>query len=164
VPPKKLLKQLPLLALCYPLERTGIGFDAGFARASTNGQFCLERIATHQQAEEVYMGEGSRLLDLAHNAHRLFQRQSPKEQQRMLKLLLSNSTWKSSGLTTTWRQPFDLIENSVASAAEETEKNGSASALCTVWRPRQDSNLRPLVQETTICATQVIETISLSGT
>ena len=104
---------------------------------------CLEEIARHQNADQAYMTEGSRLLDLAQNAHKIFGRQKAAQQQRMLKLLLSNSTWRDGQLTVQWRQPFDLIEENVVVAAIESAKLGADFEPSTVWRSQQDSNLQP---------------------
>jgi filamentous hemagglutinin family protein len=46
-------------------------------------------------------------------------------------------------LSTQWRQPFQMIAENVALAAAVSEKAGEESARHTVWRPREDSNLRP---------------------
>lgn len=70
---------------------------------------CLREIGWHQAADQSYLEEGVRLLDLAHSARRLFARQEPHEQRRLLKFVLSNSTWKNGELAATFRQPFDLI-------------------------------------------------------
>ena len=118
---------------------------AFYEKLSTDWRFqqskCLEQIARHQSADQAYMDGGARLLDLAHSAHRLFMRQSAAEQQRLLKLLLSNSTWKDGELTATWRQPFDLIAETAMQAEQEATRNGADCARYTIWRPREDSNL-----------------------
>jgi site-specific DNA recombinase len=76
----------------------------------------MQEIIRHQAADRSYLDEGVRLIELAHGAQRLFARQEPREQRRLLNFVLSNSTWKSGALTPTFRQPFDLISEIIASA------------------------------------------------
>src|SRR5262249_4144048 len=103
----------------------------------------LDEIALHQVADQSYLEEGARLLDLASNAHHLFRRQEGFEKRRILIFVLSNSTWKNGTLTTVWRQPFDLLAETAALAAMEEARAGEDSARCKVWLPGPDSNQRP---------------------
>jgi len=48
----------------------------------------LREIERHGAAEESYMEDGVRLLELARNARQLFARQAPGEKKRLLNLLL----------------------------------------------------------------------------
>ena len=57
----------------------------------------------------AYIEEGVRLLQLAHRAHDLFERQEPADKRRLLNFLLSNCFWKAGVLTAEYRQPFDLL-------------------------------------------------------
>ena len=105
----------------------------------------LRSIEEHQAANQTYLEEGVRLLELAQQAHRLFQKQEPREKRRLLNFLLSNCSWKGGGLTAAFRQPFDMLV--VATAAQEQAKlatTGSA-AVSENWRPWGDSNSRPTV-------------------
>jgi site-specific DNA recombinase len=61
---------------------------------------CLREIEQHQAANKSYMDEGVRLLELARNSRRLFERQEPREKRRLLNFLVSNCSWKSEELTT----------------------------------------------------------------
>lgn len=63
------------------------------------------------------------LLELAHDAPRLFVGQPPDEQRQLLKFLVLNSTWKTGKLTVSWRQPFNII----ADLATDRRKEGAAS-------------------------------------
>ena len=62
---------------------------------------CLREIERHQSADQSYLVEGVRLLELARNAQRLFQKQQPKEKRRLLNFLVSNCSWKDGELTST---------------------------------------------------------------
>ncbi len=105
----------------------------------------LEQIAKHQQADHSYLEEGARLLELACRAKTLFERQSAEGKKQLLKLVLSNSTWKGGRLTISWQQPFDLIFETSESARSESSMSGAILAENANWRPRQDLNLRPTV-------------------
>jgi hypothetical protein len=75
---------------------------------------CLREISWHRSADQSYLEEGVRLLDLAHSAQRLFAKQEPIEKRRLLNFVLSNSTWKNGELTAMYRQPFDLLAETTA--------------------------------------------------
>ncbi len=112
----------------------------------------LDDIALHQGADQSYLDEGARLLDLASNAGRLFSRQEPADKRRLLNFVLSNSTWRDGKLTPAWRQPFDLLAETAALAAMETARRGEESARCKVWLPGQD--FEPATKRLTVaCST-----------
>ena len=69
----------------------------------------MQEIIRHQAADRSYLDEGAHLIELAHGAHRLFARQDPQEQRRLLNFVLSNSSWTNGKLMPVFRQPFDLI-------------------------------------------------------
>ena len=87
------------------------------------------QIEDHERANQAYLDEGIMLLELAHEARRLFAGQPPDEQRKLLGFLLLNSTWAAGKLSVTWRQPFDIIaewsihqdrNSGVEGASEET--------------------------------------------
>ena len=100
-------------------------------------------ITWHQAADQSYLEEGARLVDLAHNAQRLFAKQEAREKRRLLNFVLSNSVWKHGDLAVTFRQPFDLLAKTTAIAAQEKINRGELSASRLVWLPGPDSNQRP---------------------
>jgi site-specific DNA recombinase len=102
----------------------------------------LAEIQFHQAADQSYMDEGVRLLELAQGAHRMFARQEPREKRRLLNFVLSNSVWKSGELTSSFRQPFDLLAETTAIAAKHAAAEDALSTQRTVWLPRPDSNQR----------------------
>lgn len=83
---------------------------------------CLREIAWHQSADQSYLEEGAKLLDLAHSARKLFAKQQPHEKRNLLNFVLSNSTWRGGELTPTFRQPFDLLAETTAVAAQTSAK------------------------------------------
>jgi hypothetical protein len=54
---------------------------------------CLRAIEEHQEANQTYIEEGVRLLELANDAYRLFQKQKSTDKRQLLNFVLSNCTW-----------------------------------------------------------------------
>jgi hypothetical protein len=79
---------------------------------------CLELIREHQYANQTYLDEGIRLLELAQRAGALFRKQFPAEKRRLLGFVLSNCTWKDDRLTAAYRQPFDLLAKNMIAPYE----------------------------------------------
>jgi site-specific DNA recombinase len=93
----------------------------------------LREISRHQAADRSYLDEGARLIELAHDAGRLFIRQEPHEQRRLLNFVLSNSVWKNGELTPIFRQPFDLIAQAAANARANGPGGAPNSTEHPVW-------------------------------
>jgi site-specific DNA recombinase len=89
------------------------------------------------------LDDGVRLLELAHSAQRLFAKQEPHEQRRMLNFVLSNSTWKNDELFVTFRQPFDLIAQTTTLEPSGGAGGDGNPSACPKWLPGPDSNQRP---------------------
>lgn len=53
---------------------------------------CLRDIERHQDADQSYLDDGVRLIELAQNAQRLFEKQDSREKRRLLNFLVSNSS------------------------------------------------------------------------
>jgi site-specific DNA recombinase len=90
-------------------------------------------ITRHQAADRSYLEEGVRLIELGQGAQRLFAKQEPAEQRRLLNFVLSNSTWKDGELTATFRQPFDLIAEVTAAASGGQGGGGLNSPEHPAW-------------------------------
>ena len=105
--------------------------DEMWTRKSQEWQRELEDIrretSRHDRASADYSVTGSKILELAKNAHNLFIRQDSSEQARLLKILLSNCTFDRGSLSPTYNKPFDLF----------VEGNESGD-----WRREWDSNPR----------------------
>jgi site-specific DNA recombinase len=101
----------------------------------------MQEIALHQAADQCYLDEGVRLLELARNSQRLFVKQEPDQQRRLLNFVLSNSTWKEGALSVTFRQPFDLIAQTMTPGPSGGAGGGENPPDCPNWWSRQDSNL-----------------------
>jgi DNA invertase Pin-like site-specific DNA recombinase len=68
-----------------------------------------DEIERHRQANHNYIEDGTRLLDLANKAARLFDRQPAPEKRKLLRFVLSSCNWKNGQLGFEYRKPFDLI-------------------------------------------------------
>ncbi len=104
---------------------------------------CLQSIEQHQAANQSYMAEGVRLVELARNARRLFEKQEAREKRRLLDFLVSNCSWKDGQLTAEFRQPFDLLADTAIQAASASAEGRSESAKNEIWLLRLDSNQQP---------------------
>jgi site-specific DNA recombinase len=104
---------------------------------------CLSEIERHQAADQSYLEEGVRLLELAQNAQRVFEKQEPREKRRLLNFVVSNSNWKGKKLEVTLRQPFDILAETTARAEEAIVVEGPISPKSEIWLPGPDSNQRP---------------------
>jgi site-specific DNA recombinase len=104
---------------------------------------CRRDIERHRDADKSYLNEGVALLELARDAERLFAKQDPREKRRLLNFLLSNCTWKDGELTATFRQPFDLLAETVIATEKEPGLEVASDLKNEKWLPEQDSNLRP---------------------
>ena len=96
----------------------------------------LRQIEEHQAANQTYITEGVRLLEVARRAYGLFQKQPPREKRRLLNFVVSNSSWKGGELTATFRQPFDML--AVANSAWKTKKAAGTGpdGLSEIWLRR----------------------------
>src|SRR5262249_54857450 len=101
----------------------GAFFDRMSAEWRAEQHRCLREIERHQAADQSYLEEGVRLLELARNAQRLFEKQNPREKRRLLNFVVSNCTWKGGELAATLRQPFDLLAETTAIAAQAAAGN-----------------------------------------
>jgi site-specific DNA recombinase len=103
----------------------------------------MQEIALHQAADQCYLDEGVRLLELGQSAQRLFAKQEPNAQRRLLNFVLSNSIWKNGELSVTFRQPFDLVAQTTLLPPSGGTGGGENPTACPAWWARQDSNLQP---------------------
>ncbi len=103
----------------------------------------LRSIQQHQNANQTYLEEGVALLELAHKAHELFQKQEPKEKRRLLDFVLSNSSWANGELSVTYRQPFDIIAEATARNDEEATTIGDPLVNTEIWLRQTGLNRRP---------------------
>jgi site-specific DNA recombinase len=101
---------------------------------------CQREIDRHQEADKSYMDEGVQILELARNAQRLFERQEPRQKRRLLNFVLSNCTWEDGEVVATFRQPFDLLSETVLVAAQAVRDGRANLTKSEIWLPKAESN------------------------
>ncbi len=104
---------------------------------------CQREIERHQRADKSYLSEGVALLDLARNAQNLFAKQPPREKRRLLNFLLSNCTWEDGHVVAEFKQPFDMLAETVEKARGKHSSDTVTLTDSEKWLREQDSNLRP---------------------
>ncbi len=97
-------------------------------------------IDRHEEADQSYMDEGVRILELARNAQELFERQPAREKRRLLNFVLSNCTWEDGEVVATFRQPSDLLAETTSIAASAAAANHAKSLKNEIWLGNLDSN------------------------
>jgi hypothetical protein len=90
-------------------------------------------IDRHEEAEQSYMDEGVRILELARNAKALFEQQPAREKRRLLNFVLSNCSWEDGEVVATLRQPFDLLAETTAIAARSSAGSDRNSTKNEIW-------------------------------
>ena len=101
---------------------------------------CLKDIERHQEAQQSYMDEGVKILELAQNAQTLFERQPAREKRRLLNFVLSNCSWDDGELIAEFRQPFDLLAKTTATSSQKRAENGGSVIKKEIWLGNLDSN------------------------
>ena len=104
-----------------------------------------EAIAEQRKADRGYVDAGVHLLELASGAHDAFLSQGSEERRQLLKLLVSNSSWKHGRLAVELHAPFDLILKQVTKAREADAQDlakGIQRPAFDNWRRGRDSNSR----------------------
>lgn len=74
-----------------------------------------------------------RVLELAKDAQRLFNKQDPSEKRRLLSSVVSNCSWIRGELTVNLRQPFDLLADTTACAAQVEASEDADLAKQAIW-------------------------------
>ena len=65
----------------------------------------------HEGANEAYEAAGLQILELAQSAHSSYVTKNPREQARLVKTVVSNSTFDCGSLSPTHIKPFDVFAN-----------------------------------------------------
>lgn len=118
-------------------------FDRQAAEWRTQQVRILRNVETHVSANQSYIEEGIKLLELARRAHELFENQPAKEKRKLVDFVLSNSIWKNGELLTEYRQPFDVLAIATASHRRIEGIEPVSAVENENWLPKPDSNLRP---------------------
>ena len=126
-------------------------FDERAAEWRTEQSEILRRIEGHQNANQAYLSEGVRILELASRAADLYDAQPMTEKRKLINLVFSNSSWKDGKLTPTYRKPFDLIVEANALAKKEKAASDDTHGLHPVWLGNRDSNPDSQIQSLVSC-------------
>ncbi len=95
-------------------------------------------VEAHEAADRSYMEEGLALLELAGRAVDLYERQPPAERRKLLNFVLSNSTWREDNLEVAWRQPFDLLAESISAVRQNDNPPDGNPGGHSEWLPTTD--------------------------
>ena len=104
---------------------------------------CQRDMTRHLEAGNSYMDEGVALLTLARKAHVLFDSVSAIEKRRLLNFVLSNCIWQHGDLRAEFRQPFDMLVETLSDPDPAGGSDIAEISKIENWSGRQDSNLRP---------------------
>ena len=107
-----------------------------------------DRIQHHQKADESYIEQGIRLLEIARNAQKFFRTRGQQERAVLLGFILPGSTLDRDRVVPVFTPPFDIIHRIAQEARripQDTKKQASADVAnaCPTLLPRPDSNQRP---------------------
>jgi site-specific DNA recombinase len=117
-----------------------------------NEQSRLTReIQDHRGSDKAYLFEGVKLLEIAGKARDLFSIQSAHEKRRLLNFLLSNCTWKGGKLDATFRQPFDLLNDTIRVHKTRAPVHCLVRAGFENWLGGLDSNQDSQIQNLESC-------------
>jgi site-specific DNA recombinase len=121
----------------------GVFFERMSGEWRGEQECCQRDIERHQTADQSYLEEGVRLLELARNAQQLFEIQEARQKRRLLNFVVSNCSWKGGKLIVALRQPFDLLAKTTNAAARMTRDRQADLLKSQIWLPGPDSNQRP---------------------
>jgi hypothetical protein len=65
----------------------------------------------HEGASQAYETAGLQILELAQSAYSSYVTKSPREQARLVKAVVSNSTFDRGSLSPSYIKPFDVFAN-----------------------------------------------------
>ncbi len=89
------------------------------------------RIERHEKADQDYIEQGIRLLEIARNAQEFYRTHRQAERTALLGFILSGSTLKDDQVVSTFKPPFDIIQRIAqeARATRGTKKQASATLV-----------------------------------
>jgi hypothetical protein len=113
-----------------------------------------DEIERHRQANQNYIEDGARLLDLANKAADLFEKQPAPEKRKLLRFVLSGCTWKNGQLGFEYRKPFDLIAE--FERAEKTRKQKMQHSNRSGDRVPEHSSGRKVTEEEAVAPISIV--------
>ena len=95
------------------------------------------RIERHEKADQNYIEQGIRLLEVARGAQEFYRTHGQAERADLMSFILAGSALEDDQVTPSFKPPFDIIHR----IAQETKKAASdLPTACPVLLPRPDSN------------------------
>ncbi len=124
--------------------------DDGFfnaKRAEWEGQRAeaAEELQRPTRASAKSLDQAIQVFELANRAYELMISREPREQRRLLDVLLSNSVLAEGRLTVTWSKPFDVLAEAGSAKNEEGGDSDDRNRRHSVWSGHPDSNRIELV-------------------
>lgn len=98
-------------------------------------------ISEHEDAKNNYLEDGIRILELAQDAYRLYFWQDPFEQQKILEMILSNSTLKDGEITTEFKELFKVLADGAEREEEMRAENAPKKAIDDIWLPGSNPSM-----------------------
>ena len=94
-------------------------------------------IERHEAADQSYLEEGLALLEVAGRAWQLYESRNPTERRQLLNFAVSNTVWRDQNLEVVWRQPFDLLAESISECRKNDEPPDAKSGGHSKWLPNR---------------------------
>ena len=98
------------------------------------------RLTKHINANDSYIEEGARLLELVQHAVITYKNLKPAERGSFLKIVHSNSTWRDGKLHHEYRQPFDFMAEINNEFKQKKAVFPEKNDPCLLWLGYLDSN------------------------
>jgi site-specific DNA recombinase len=99
----------------------------------------MRDIEAHQTADQTYVEEGVRILELAHKARQLFETQPATEKRKLLDLVVSNCRWKDGELEAEYRKPADFVADAALADNQGRMTADPENGDFDNWRRERDS-------------------------
>ena len=103
----------------------------------------LDKIARHQKADENYIAQGIKLLEIATNAANLYRTAEQGQRAELLRFIMPGSQLEHDHVVPVYAPPFDIIHHMAVEARETKKQAAGEPTACPIKLPRLDSNQRP---------------------
>jgi len=110
-------------------------FDSLIADYKQDERKIVRELERRMDADHGYLDEGIRLIGVAKDARRMFQKADREGRKRILSLLLSNCTYSNGVVSATCRKPFNIIVESLPREALAGEDSGARALKSRKWLP-----------------------------
>ena len=124
-------------------------FNTKRAEWETQRAAAADEIQRLTHASAKCLDTAIHVFELANRAYDLLISREPREQRRLLEVLLSNSVLAEGMLEVTFQTPFDLLVLPADEPENVIGDPGLPDRRHSVWSGRQDSNLRPVAPKAT---------------